>query len=214
MSQNSEQGLSKKWQDAWRSRPFKRQAISGCIALMATFSFFPFFFSYIEKRNGIVLNDWLLNRLEPHDVSTVIFIFVWAITLLLITRMIQQPNLFIIMLWAYVLLSIMRIATISLLALNAPKGLLVLVDPLSNIFYGDTFITKDLFYSGHTSTAFLMFLCLKKKSDKIFALIASIIIGMLLLVQHVHYTIDVLAAPLFALLSYFFSKKIIHDFSY
>jgi membrane-associated phospholipid phosphatase len=95
--------------------------------------------------------------------------------------------------------------------LNAQKGLIILVDPLSNIFYGNTFITKDLFYSGHTSTAFLMFLCLQKKPDKIFAVIATFMIGTLLLVQHVHYTVDVLAAPLFAFFSWYISNKIVRN---
>ncbi|MBS1946375.1 MAG: hypothetical protein JST47_01275 [Bacteroidetes bacterium] len=214
MAQKSEQGFRNKWQAAWSFRSFRLQTILGSIALAATFSFFPSFFNYIEKRNGPVLNDWLLSRIEPHDVSVLIFLFVWALALFLLVRMVQQPGIFIVMLWAYMLLSIMRIATISLFALNAPKGLLVMIDPLSNVFYGRTFITKDLFYSGHTSTAFLMFFCLRKKTDKIFAFIASIMIGILLLVQHVHYTIDVLAAPFFAFVCYICAKKIIWGFSY
>jgi hypothetical protein len=45
-----------------------------------------------------------------------------------------------------------------------------------------------------------MYFCLPKKGDKILALLASLIVGCLLLVQHVHYTIDVLAAPVFVYL--------------
>ena len=63
--------------------------------------------------------------------------------------------------------------------------------------YGAHYITHDLFFSGHTTTVFLVFLCLKKKWDRIYVLTASIVLGMLLLAQHVHYTIDVLAAPVF-----------------
>src|SRR5579871_357208 len=214
MSENSEHGYKINWRTAWQFRSFRRQTISGSIALIILFSFFAFFFKAIEKRNGIILNDWLLNWLSPHDVSIFIFIFVWALTLLLIIRMVQQPNIFVVMLWAYVILSVMRVATLTVIALNAPKGLIVLQDPLSNIFYGNSFVTKDLFYSGHTSTALLMFLCLKKNNDNIFAIIATLIIGVLLLVQHVHYTIDVVAAPFFALFSYYVSKKFIHDYSY
>jgi len=73
---------------------------------------------------------------------------------------------------------------------------------LSNHFYGGKFLTKDLFFSGHTSIQFLSFLCLQKKSDKVLALISTILVASLVLVQHVHYTIDVLAAPLFTWLSY------------
>lgn len=203
-----------KWQIAWESRPFRRQTISGSIALVTIFSLFPFFFQVIEKRSGIALNDWLLNLLPAHDFSITIFIFIYAVTLLLVIRMIQQPDIFIIMLWAYILLCIMRVATISIVALSAPKGLTELTDPIGNLFYGRSFVTKDLFYSGHTSSLFLIFLCFNKKTDKAFAFTATLVVGFLLLVQHVHYTIDVITAPLFAFSSYMFSKKLIYDYSY
>jgi hypothetical protein len=88
--------------------------------------------------------------------------------------------------------------------------LIPLKDPISSLFYGGTqvFITKDLFYSGHTSTQFLIFLCLKKRNDKIVALLATCIVGILVLVQHVHYTIDVLAAFAFTYVIYLMGKKI------
>lgn len=214
MAQFNKLMYREKWQTAWQSRSFRRQTISGSIALITIFSLFPFFFQVIEKRNGVVLNDWLLNLLPAHDFSITIFVFIYAVTLLLVVRMVQQPDIFIIMLWAYVLLCIMRVATISTLALNAPKGLMELTDPIGNLFYGRSFVTKDLFYSGHTSSLFLIFLCFKRKTDKAFAFAATFVVGFLLLVQHVHYTIDVLAAPMFAFFSYLLSKKLMYDYSY
>jgi len=206
----SEPGHKGNWQTAWQSKSFRNLTKAGSAALIAIFCFFPFFFKSIEKRNGTVLNDWLLNIIPSHDASISIFIFVWAITLLLIIRMVQQPNIFIVMLWAYVIMSILRVGSITFTALNAPVGFIELVDPVvSNIFYRHTLISKDLFFSGHTSTAFLMFLCLTKKSDKIFAFVGTLVIASLLLLQHVHYSVDILAAPVFAFISYLISKKII-----
>jgi membrane-associated phospholipid phosphatase len=87
-----------------------------------------------------------------------------------------------------------------------------LTDPLTGVFYGNSVITKDLFFSGHTATLTLIFLCLKKRNDRIIACVATVVVGFLVLVQHVHYTIDVLAAPIFAyafyrLCKYFLTKN-------
>ena len=87
------------------------------------------------------------------------------------------------------------IISIGLIPLNAQIGLIPVEDPISNAFYGLRFITKDLFYSSLTAVMFLMFLCLNKRSDKILTLLATIAIGALVVVQHVHYTADVFFAP-------------------
>ena len=43
----------------------------------------------------------------------------------------------------------------------------------------------------------MLFLCLKKMPDKIIAFIGSICVGGMLLIQHVHYSVDVILAPVF-----------------
>ena len=100
--------------------------------------------------------------------------------------------------------------SITLLPLEPPVGLIPLKDPISSIFYGGTqvFIKKDLFYSGHTSIQFLIFLSLKKRTEKIVSLLATISIACFVLIQHVHYTIDVIAAIAFTYLIYRIGKWI------
>ncbi|MBS1667438.1 MAG: hypothetical protein JST58_08680 [Bacteroidetes bacterium] len=207
MANFKEAVLGEKWVIAWENKNFKKRVIIGGVLLAIIFGFFPFFFQTIEKREGVALNDWLLNRLPALNVSIFIFISIWAIALLCIIRMAQEPPVFIITLWGYIFLCLMRIASISMVALNPPKDLRALIDPISNFFYGTNFVTKDLFFSGHTSTMFLFFFCLQKKTDKAFALLGSLVVGFLLLIQHVHYSIDVLAAPFFAYICYWLAKK-------
>jgi hypothetical protein len=151
-----------------------------------------------------------LNQLPALNMSYPIFIIIWACTILMFIRAFQQPmEIFILFLWSYVLLSILRLVLISLVPLNPPIALQELKDPISNNFYGMKIVTKDLFFSGHISTLFLMFLCLQNKKVKIGVLAATFIVTILLLIQHVHYTVDVLSAPLFAFGVYWLTKKFI-----
>jgi membrane-associated phospholipid phosphatase len=194
--------LRQEWQGAWQVPSFRRRVISGLIIVVSILSSFPVFFQHIELRHGILLNDPVLRLLPPHNVSLPLFIVIWAISGLSLFRAAQTPQMFLNFLWSFILLSLFRTLTITLVPLDPPAGLIPLVDPLSNFFYGDKFVTKDLFFSGHTSTVFLLFLVIPGRSEKKLALLATIIVGFLLLVQHVHYSLDVLGGFLFAWLSY------------
>ena len=181
--------------------------------LIAVVISLPSFFSYVEQRSGFLMDDFLLKHLPAGDISVILFSVLWAVILLGLYRSFQYPGIFITLLVSFCYLTIIRILCIFLIPLEAPSLLIPLKDPLGNLFYGQpVFITKDLFFSGHTATMFLMFFCLNKKHDKLIAFLASIITAVLVLVQHVHYTVDVLAAPLFAWLTYklallFFKKS-------
>jgi len=171
---------------------------------------FPLFFQQIEKRKGISLNDPILDLLPAYNVSVFIFLTIWAVAALSLWRALQHPDILLDFLWGYILLCLTRVLTITLVPLDTPGHLIPLGDPVSNLFYGSGFVTKDLFFSGHTATVFLLFLCLKKKQDKWLALGGSVLTGFLLLVQHVHYTIDVLAAPVFTYFIYISAVQLLH----
>jgi hypothetical protein len=170
----------------------------------------PYFFQYIEQRNGIVLSDEVLYKVAPYDVSTLIFILIWSSSFFMLLTAVKKPGIFLTFLIAYVILCLCRIGTILLFPLEAPQGLIELTDPLSNSFYGTPFITKDLFFSGHVSTLFLMYLCQSNRVLRYYTMIASILVAILVLVQHIHYTIDVLFAFPFAYACFITSKKLIN----
>ena len=96
--------------------------------------------------------------------------------------------------------------SITLVALEPPIGLIKLVDPLTGVFYGEATITKDLFFSGHIATVTLIFLCLEKRNDKIIAFLAVIATAILLVIQHIHYTIDIVASPIITYACFRFAK--------
>lgn len=196
------------WQEAWRNPVFKKEFIVSAILLVLIVVSLPPFFEYIEQRNGTHLQDFVLEVLPAFDVSVPTFLIIWTISGLVIIRMIQNPGFALLMLSSFTLLCIARMISIALVPLNPPIDLIILHDPITSLIYGgkDKFMTKDLFFSGHTSNMFLMSLCLPGKKDKYLAFVATIAVGMLVLIQHVHYTIDVLGAFLFTYIIYRISK--------
>lgn len=90
----------------------------------------------------------------------------------------------------------------SLVPLEPPVDIIPLQDDfLSGTFYDGRVLLKDLFFSGHTaSIAVLAFLIQDKKWSRMI-LTMSIIVGSMLIMQHVHYTIDVVCAYMFAYLA-------------
>ena len=198
------------WAMAVANSRFRNKLIAGVVLLVAILLFFPIFFAVIESRKGLVMNDWLLSNIGPHDFSVPVFIIIWSMTLMFFIRSYNQPQLFLTVVWCVVLLSLVRMTTIYLVALDPPAGLIKLQDPLTSLTYGgrNIFITKDLFFSGHTSNMLVLAFCFEKRSDKWLAFIGAIAVGIMVLFQHVHYSIDVIAAFIITFLLVKVGKKL------
>ena len=208
-----ERTIKDAWKKAWASPVTRWHLIITIMIIPAFMLVLPLFFNYIEKRNGVVLNDWLLAQIAPHNVSIVIFSVIWGMMLLVLYRSLRAPSILITYCFTLAFVTVARVTCISLVPLLPPVGFIPLTDPLSGAFYGEANITHDLFFSGHTATLMTIFLCLQKKTDKIIGLLAIIAIAILLVIQHIHYTIDILAAPVIVYFiyrltnRYFFKKK-------
>ena len=196
------------WQIAWEYPTFRIKFILGMLFLIGIILFIPHFFARIEAREGVVLNDWVLSQIKAVDVSLYIFIVIYAVVAFLIVRMSKNTSICLTALWAFIFLCLARILTISLVPLDPPKGIINLVDPCSVVFYRTHAITKDLFFSGHTATIFLGALCLENKREKMVVFALAFVVAILLLIQHVHYTADVVAAPFFCWLCWYLGKSV------
>jgi membrane-associated phospholipid phosphatase len=203
--------IKNNWKNAWRNRIFKSDLILGMIALAVLAIFTYFFFDYIENRpGGLVMNDWVLKFLPAEDVSVPIVFFELSVIILFLVRAVKDPSMVITFLIAYVFILLTRSITIGITQLRPPIGLIALKDPVADLIYRSKISNRDLFYSGHTSLLFLIYLCSNNKPVKYFMLFATMAVGVLLLIQHVHYTIDVVCAPFFAYSCYWIAKKITH----
>ena len=197
------------WKEAWES-PVKRGQLIIITILIGAFGIgLPYFFNYIEKRNGIVLNDWVLAHIPAHNVSVLIFTVIWGMILLILYRSLYSPSIFITYCFTLALVTVARVICISLVPLEPPIGLISLSDPVTGIFYGESNITKDLFFSGHMATLSVIYFCLEKRTDKLIGLVAVIVLAISLAVQHIHYTIDILTAPVVVYMLYLVTRAFI-----
>lgn len=206
--QQNDELIETSWSDAWSFGVFKKKLLIISFLFTAVLLYYPYFFHFIQHRSGRFLYDPVLSILPSLDMSAYIFPLIYVTVGLGMFRAVQSPSLFLLFLCSCLLLSIARIITITLVPLEPPMGLVQLADPFLVPFYGHSHITKDLFFSGHTGSVFLIHLFLQKKREKIFALVATVLVGLLLLIQHIHYTIDVLCAPLFVYFIFVLAKKI------
>ncbi|HOY40804.1 MAG TPA: phosphatase PAP2-related protein [Chitinophagales bacterium] len=157
-----------------------------------------------ENRKGTQIHDPFLAQLPVIDASNVIFILTYSALAIFILSNLINPLRFIKGLQAYSLLLIMRTITIYLVPLEPPIGMIVLKDTVSNFFMNSntgSYIVKDLFFSGHVSAVVLFFLIAENKLVKTKLLVLAFAIGTLILLQHVHYVMDVVAAPFFSFLA-------------
>lgn len=148
------------------------------------------------NRSGYAFNDSVLNLFPRGDFSVYIFGITYSSLLIYILFSLTKINEVSKFAVAYGLILLTRIITLTLVPLREPIGLVSLNDPILYKMIFDGEITADLFYSGHTAFVFAMFFL----SKKYIFLILGIVVGTLLMMQRVHYSIDIAAAIPFAYL--------------
>ena len=206
---NTAPNMTPVWSKALGSRGFRNQLFLTLLVFVGVYMHNFHYLRVWQAREGTQINDVILNQLPPKDFSMEIFMFEYCAILMVLAFTIQNPNQFVKGLQMFALLTLARTLSIYFFPLEPPKDMIRLEDPFAAFFLHtkDTFVTKDLFFSGHTSTLFLMYLSFQQRLDKYFSLTTTCLVAVLLLVQQDHYTIDVLTAPFFAYISLIITKK-------
>ena len=183
------------WRQAWSFSFFRIQAIVTCLTTLSFAIVFNRFFDFVEARQGIFLNDYLLEYIPSYNVSWIVFFFLYSGIIFGLYYHLNHPKTILIIFQTYVIVTLVRICTITLLPLEPPVGYLPLHEPFVQLFTsGNRIISKDLFFSGHVSTILSLYFSSHRKYIRIFLLFCSLMVGSMVLIQHVHYTIDVVFA--------------------
>ncbi len=194
--------LKNSWSKYLSTRNSLIELLSTLILIVSVLIFFTHFINIIESRNGVELNDPILRLFKPVGLSSFIFGIIYFSIIAGLISLSDHPGRLAFALQVYSFLIVIRILTLYLMPLNSPPNMIPLIDPIVQIFGTGKLLTKDLFFSGHTATMFFLFLISRNRKLKIVFFFGFIIIAFALLLQHVHYTIDVAAAPFFTYAAY------------
>ncbi len=183
------------WQEALTDRSFRRQLIWTLVLLVGTLAGLSHFLEFVEGRPGFIVGDPVLQRIPPIDLTWFTFALIYLGLIVGFATLGRSPRVLLIALQGYILMVAARVAMMYALPLDPPAGLIPLNDPLVQFFGSGKPPTKDLFFSGHTSTLFLLYLTAQTKRLKALFLFCTISVGIAVILQHVHYAVDVLVAP-------------------
>jgi hypothetical protein len=177
---------------------FRRQASLTLAALVLVLAGLARFLERNEARQGVVLPDPFLALYAPHDVTWLTFALIYIALLAAIVYFLRHPATLLIAMQSYALMVIFRIIAMTLVPLEPPPTMIPLNDPLVEMFGTGRLLTKDLFFSGHTSTLFLLILVTPPGTLRKIFIACTLVVACCVLVQHVHYAIDVFVAPFVA----------------
>ena len=188
--------MKEAWRRAWAHPAFRWTLFLALAGALLIAALMPNYFARLEARPGVVPWEPVLHALPPVDVSLAMFIVLYGSVLWSVVVLLQYPWRILRAMLAYVLVLVCRTVSMWLVTLEPPTDLVPLVDPATAIFYpsGEPF-TKDLFFSGHTATMTLLVCAAMGRWMRTVLVMATVCVAMLVLVQHVHWTVDVLAAP-------------------
>ena len=92
------------WSKAWQERRFRNKTIIALLLVTIILTLLPTFFAFIEKREGMVLQDYLLDVIPAMDVSIPTFIIIWSVVMLVLYRIYQNPRLFLVVAYGFILM--------------------------------------------------------------------------------------------------------------
>lgn len=191
-------------QPTWREFVGDRKGMFLVVITFATLFITLFsytrFLNHVEQREGLVFLDPIHAVAGPIDLTWPIFIMLYGALVVAILAMARTPVVLFKAIRAYTMLIGIRIICMWLLPLDPPSTMIALGDPLVQLFTSGTSVplTRDLFFSGHTSLLCVVGFVIPGRIWKVTFFSLAALVGVAVILQHVHYSIDVVVAPLAA----------------
>ncbi len=152
--------------------------------------------SYASAQATNSVNDLVLSNIRAYDVDAVFVYGTFVFFAFMTIYCLRHPFQISYILKSISLFVLIRCVFISLTHIW-PYPTSIAIDPSMNLYgiFSRLSFTGDLFFSGHTGLPFLMALVFRNnKILRYWFLLASVVFGTVVLLGHLHYSIDVLAA--------------------
>lgn len=166
---------------------------------------------YVENLVGLSVGDILLDHLPALDIDFIVVQGALLLTFIIVALMIWQPKYLIFTIIAFSMFVIIRAFFISLTHLGVnPHEIVLDTESIGFSLYNFLYNSRsDFFFSGHTGAPFLMGLIFwDHKKLRNFFFIISFLFGVSVLLAHIHYSIDVFAAPFITYSIFVIVKKL------
>jgi hypothetical protein len=196
------QKLAATWKTAWKDPAIRRGILITLPLLVVTLSTLARFLQGVEQRPGVVLADPVLALFAPHDVTWLTFLLIYVALVGAVAILMHDPRRLLLAIHTYIIMVVFRICAMSLLPLDPPQNMISLTDPFVEYLGTGIPLNKDLFFSGHTSTLFLLSLAMPSRRWQRVFFLCTAAVACCVLLQHAHYAVDVFVAPFFAYASY------------
>lgn len=196
------------WKDFFSSHRNRIELIISILLLAVILFTLTNFLNYVESRNGFSFDDPILSLFEPTDLTWLTFTLIYGSLIVAIVNLTLKPEKLLFTIQLYTLMVVIRIISMWLLPLNPPEKMILLNDPFVEFFGTGKTLTKDLFFSGHTATLFILFLTADDRLFRGIFLLSTILVAISVLMQHVHYSIDVFSAIFFTYACYQILKSL------
>ncbi|HNS20173.1 MAG TPA: hypothetical protein PKH24_06720 [Sedimentisphaerales bacterium] len=163
--------------------------------------------AYVTATKGAKVPDLILDRFQAIDMG---FLFVYGYMALIVT-MFLYPAFFRvrtlhIVAIQFSLLLMLRSVFMLFTHMETPAGAISVGFPT---FFEKLYFENDMFFSGHTAMPFLGFYLFRHSPLRYLFFVGGIVMGIVVLAMHLHYSIDVFGAFFMTYCSYRMGQRLL-----
>lgn len=187
------------WNNVRSDRQLLTRFAVAVIGLAVALAAYTQFLTRIEQRQGVAFLDPLHALFAPVELTWVTFSMIYGAVLGAAVLLRREPMALLWAMQAYTMHTLLRMMMMWALPLDPPLTMIPLIDPVVSAFTsGGAPLTRDLFYSGHVGTLVVLSVVVPQPWARRTLAALAALVGIAVILQHVHYTVDVLVAPFVA----------------